>query len=88
MYGHFIIFVSEEIEGTLPWILQLSINPRNEHELSEHTSGTTELDITITELSRREKRHSNYTLDIRTIQNSLKAKQHSKCTLDIRTTKL
>ena len=69
-------------------MLLSSINTKNEHELSEHTCGTTELDITIPELSRREKRHSNYTLDIRTTQNSLKTKQHSKCTLDIRTTKL
>ena len=71
--------------GATTKMLLSSINPRNEHE---HTSGTTELDITITELSRRGKRHSNCTLDIRTTQNSLKAKQHSKCTLDIRTTKL
>ena len=79
--------IHELIGATIKMRLS-SINPRNEHELSEHTSGTTELDITITEVSRRGKRHFNCTLDIRTTQNSLKAKQHSKCTLDIRTTKL
>ena len=57
--------IHELIGETLKMLLS-SINTKNEHELSEHTGGTTELDITITELSRRAKQHSMCTLDIRT----------------------
>ena len=52
-----------ELIGAPIKMLLSSINTKNEHELSEHTSGTTQLDITITELSLKGKRHSKCTLD-------------------------
>ena len=52
-----------ELIGAPTNLLLSSINTKNEHELSEHTSGTTQLDITIIELSLKGTRQSKCTLD-------------------------